>query len=398
MRIINRTVWVLSLVSLFADVASEMLYPVIPVYLRHIGFSVLLIGILEGVVNFTAGISKGYFGAWSDRKGLRLPFVRWGYLLGALSKPMMAFFTWPWWVFLVRSTDRLGKGVRTAARDALLSQQCEPQNRGRVFGFHRGMDTVGAALGPMLALVFLFCYPGSYTTLFYLAFLPGLLSVGLTFLIRENPQPVPEPKKNQFFSYFGYWEIATPAFRKAMPGFVLFALFNSADIFLLLLTRNTLEGQHYQLGSLLLNADTLTIGAYIFYNLVYALLSYPLGTLADKWGTRPVIIGGLLIYSLVYAGFSLQPKLEWIIALFFCYGIYAAATEGVIKAWISKQTDPTHRATAIGFYTSLESIGALAASIMAGILWTGWGASATFVVPAFAALLAAGWLLRYLNS
>ena len=398
MRIINRTVWILSLVSLFADVASEMLYPVIPVYLRHIGFSVLLIGILEGVVNFTAGISKGYFGAMSDRKGLRLPFVKWGYLLGALSKPLMAFFTWPWWVFLVRSTDRLGKGIRTAARDALLAQQCEPQNRGAVFGFHRSMDTVGAAMGPLLALVFLFCYPGSYTTLFYLAFLPGLLSVALTFLIKETQQPVAAMKKNQFFSYFGYWKLASPSIRKAMPGFILFALFNSADIFLLLLTRSSLEGKTWQVGQLTLNADTLTIGAYIFYNLIYALLSYPLGSMADKWGTRWVIIGGLIIYALVYAGFALQPEFPFIMALFFCYGIYAAATEGVIKAWVSNQADSKHRATAIGFYTSLESIGALAASIIAGILWTGAGAWATFAVPAMAAMVASIWLMRYLNS
>lgn len=398
MRIINRTIWILSLVSLIADVASEMLYPVIPLYLKEIGFSVLLIGVLEGFVNFTAGISKGYFGAWSDRKGLRLPFVRWGYFLSAVSKPLMAAFAWHWWVFLARSTDRLGKGVRTAARDALLAQETKPEFRGRVFGFHRSMDTFGAAIGPLLALAFLFLYPGAYSSLFYWAFLPGLLSVALTFFVKETQQPVSLEKKGNFLSYFGYWKQASPSFKKAMPGFLLFAFFNSADIFLLLITRQQLDGQELQVGSMLLTADTLTIGAYIFYNLVYALASYPLGALADRWGTNAVIIGGMLVYALVYAGFAMEPGLKEIMALFLLYGIYAAATEGVIKAWVSNRTDIRHRATAIGFYTSCESIAALAASIIAGVIWSNWGAAPTFAVPAIAAVIAASWLFYQLNS
>src|SRR2546421_4209104 len=151
MRFINRTVWILSLVSLFTDIASEMLYPVTPVYLKEIGFSVLLIGILEGVANFTSGLSKGYFGKLSDEKGLRLPFIKGGYFLSAISKPMMAAFTYPIWIFLARTLDRLGKGLRTAARDALLSQNATPQTKARVFGFHRAMDTLGAAIGPTIA-------------------------------------------------------------------------------------------------------------------------------------------------------------------------------------------------------------------------------------------------------
>ena len=156
MRIINRTVIILSVVSLFADIASEMLYPVVPVYLKEIGFSVLLIGVLEGIAEFTAGISKGYFGKLSDERGVRLPFIKLGYFLSNISKPMMAIFTFPIWIFFTRTTDRLGKGLRTAARDALLSQQATPKTKGRVFGFHRAMDTVGAAIGPIIALCFLF--------------------------------------------------------------------------------------------------------------------------------------------------------------------------------------------------------------------------------------------------
>src|SRR6476659_351234 len=189
MKVINRTVLILSLVSLFADIASEMLYPVIPVYLIEIGFSVLLIGILEGVANFTAGISKGYFGKLSDQKGLRIPFIKGGYFLSAISKPMMAAFTFPFWIFLARTVDRLGKGLRTAARDALLSQNASPETKARVFGFHRAMDTLGAAIGPTLALVFLIFYPHQYKNIFLIAFIPGIISVLLVFFLMEKKVP-----------------------------------------------------------------------------------------------------------------------------------------------------------------------------------------------------------------
>nr|HQV07026.1 MFS transporter [Chitinophagaceae bacterium] len=270
MRIITRTVLLLSVVSLFADIASEMLYPVIPVYLREIGFSVFLIGVLEGIVQFLAGISKGYFGQWSDAKGQRLPFVKWGYMLSAIAKPLLAVFVLPVWIFFVRSIDRLGKGVRTAARDALLSQEATPATKGRVFGFHRGMDTAGAAIGPILALLFLFFYPGQYTTLFYLAFIPGLLSVAAIFFIKEKKQPVAVIKKRHFFSFFSYWKIASPEFKKVAIGFLLFALFNSSDIFLLLITKETIGSDVIHIGNITFNSDELTIAAYIFYNLVYA--------------------------------------------------------------------------------------------------------------------------------
>src|SRR6476646_7963055 len=137
MKILTRTVWILSLVSLFTDVASEMLYPVMPMFLREIGFSMLLIGILEGVAEAIAGLSKSYFGKLSDLSGRRVPFVRLGYLLSALSKPMMAVFIYPLWIFSARTLDRLGKGIRTGARDALLSGEATPETKGRVFGFHR---------------------------------------------------------------------------------------------------------------------------------------------------------------------------------------------------------------------------------------------------------------------
>ncbi len=387
MRIITRTVFILSMVSLLADIASEMLYPVIPVYLKEIGFSIFLIGLLEGVVNFTAGISKGYFGKLSDEKGLRLPFVRLGYILSAVSKPLMAVFSYPAWIFFVRSADRLGKGVRTAARDALLSQEATPATKARVFGFHRGMDTAGAAIGPLAALLFLFFYPGHYKTLFYLAFIPGLLSILLIFLLREKKQPVSTLGRGNFFSYFRYWKAAPPGFRKVVPGLLLFALFNSSDIFLLLLTRASIGTATIRLFGLTLGADTITIAAYIVYNMVYALASYPFGALADKIGFRRVLLLGFALFAAVYAGFAFSPSVSIIFVLFSVYGIYAAATEGVIKAWITNLSGGKDTATAIGFYTSCESICALLASTIAGAVWASAGSSTTFFMTAAVAVL-----------
>ena len=158
-KILTRTILLVSFVSLFTDIASEMLYPIMPVYLKSIGFSVMLIGILEGVAEATAGLSKGYFGNLSDVRKQRVPFVRSGYVMSAISKPLMAIFTAPVWIFFVRTLDRFGKGVRTSARDAMLSDETTPEHKGKVFGFHRSLDTVGAAIGPIVALVFLWFYP-----------------------------------------------------------------------------------------------------------------------------------------------------------------------------------------------------------------------------------------------
>jgi hypothetical protein len=214
-----------------------MLYPVIPVYLKEIGFSIFLIGILEGVANFTSALCKGYFGKRSDEQGVRLPFIKSGYFLSALSKPMMAFFTLPLWIFFSRTVDRLGKGLRTAARDALLSQQATPETKARVFGFHRGMDTTGAAIGPVIALLYLQANPSGYKPLFLLAFIPGIVAVLLIFLLKEKKEPQSTLKKGGFFSFFSYWKIAGSRYKQVIAGLLFLALFNSSDIFLLLKAR-----------------------------------------------------------------------------------------------------------------------------------------------------------------
>ncbi len=290
----------LSLVSLFTDIASEMLYPVMPVFLRSIGFSFLLIGILEGFAEAIAGLSKSYFGKKSDTLGKRLPFVQFGYALSAISKPMMAVFIYPLWIFFARTIDRLGKGIRTGARDAMLSDECTKENKGKVFGFHRSMDTLGAVFGPAIALVYLFYHPEDYKTLFLIAFFPGVLAIFFTLLIREKkivPGVNIQKPGIYFFAFIYYWKTSPAEYKRLVAGLLLFALFNSSDVFLLLKMKES--------GL----TDVAVIGIYIFYNLIYALMAYPVGILADKLGLKKIFLAGLLIFAIVYTGFAFNNNL-----------------------------------------------------------------------------------------
>jgi len=366
---ITRVVWILSVVSLFTDVASEMLYPVMPIYLKSIGFSILIIGLLEGMAEATAGLSKGYFGKLSDATGKRLPFVQAGYILSAISKPITAFFTYPLWIFFVRTTDRFAKGIRTGARDAILSDEATPETKGAVFGFHRAMDTVGAAIGPSLALVYLYFHPKDYITLFYIAFIPGVIAIITTLFLKEKKKDfTPTHEKVNFFSFLNYWKQSPAAYRQLLIGLLLFTLVNSSDVFLLLKAKDA--------G---LN-DTHVIGIYIFYNLVYALFAFPVGTLADKIGLKKMFLIGLGLFSIVYLGFSVTTNLYVFLGLFFMYGLYASATEGVSKAWISNISDPGDTATAIGTYSALQSICTMLASSLAGVIWYTMGAKTLFIM------------------
>jgi MFS family permease len=368
LKYITRTIWAVSLISLFTDTASEMLYPVMPVYLKSIGFSVVLIGILEGLAEATAGLSKGYFGKLSDQTGRRVPFVQLGYALSALSKPMMALLAHPLWIFFSRTTDRLGKGIRTGARDALLSAEATPATKGRVFGFHRSMDTIGAVLGPAFALLWLYFHPQGIRTLFLLAFIPGMLAVAVSFLLKEKRSAPAARQPVRFFSFLQYWKSSPVIYKKVVAGLLLFALFNSSDIFLLLMAKEA--------GL----SDTEVIWIYIFYNLVYALSAWPMGILADKAGLKTMFVLGLAIFACVYFGMATKPGVYGTAALFFLYGLYAAATEGISKAWISNITDKKDTATAIGTYAGFQSICALLASFFAGLVWYRFGPEATFLV------------------
>ena len=370
MKYLTRTIWILSLVSLFNDVSSEMLYPVMPLFLQSIGFTSVLIGLLEGLAEATAGLSKGYFGRLSDSAGKRLPFVQLGYFLSAISKPMMAAFTFPVWIFAARTADRLGKGIRTGARDAILSDDTTPENKGKVFGFRQGMDSAGAAIGPALALLFLWYKPGQYRLMFVLAFLPAILGGILTLFIKEKKiehAPKTSFKLSQIFDYLP----ASPApYKKLIVALLLFALFNSSDLFLLM-----------KIKASGLN-DQEVIGCYILYNLVFALLSFPIGIAADRLGLKNTMIFGLVIFALVYAGFGFNTSLQGFIFLFVAYGVYAASSDGLAKALISNLVPKHETASAIGTYTGLSSIALLVASSVAGLLWKYVSPASVFLISA----------------
>ena len=375
MKYITRAVWILSLVSLFTDTASEMLYPVMPIYLKSIGFSIVLIGILEGIAEATAGLSKGYFGKLSDHSRRRVPFVQIGYALSAISKPVMGFFIYPLWIFFARTADRFGKGIRTGARDAILSDEATPQTKGKVFGFHRAMDTFGAVSGPALALLYLYVYPRDYRTLFFIAFIPGLAAVCASLYLKDKKQAViTEKKAIPFFSFLGYWKGSPLLYRKVVIGLLMFTLFNSSDVFLLLKAKES--------GL----SDTMVIGIYIFYNLVYALCALPMGIIADRVGLKKVFIIGLALFAAVYFGMSVNADVYVYFGLFFLYGMYGAATEGISKAWISNITDTKDTATAIGTYSGFQSVCTMLASSLAGLIWYQFGAAVIFIITGIAAL------------
>jgi MFS family permease len=263
----------------------------------------------------------------------------------------------PVWVFFCRTLDRLGKGVRTGARDAILSAEATPATKGRIFGFHRGMDTLGAAIGPFLALVYLNYFPHKYTDLFLIAFLPGVLAVALTFFLKEKNTPKEKPESVSLFDFVHYWRSAHPSYRATVTGLLFFTLINSSDVFLLLMVKEHGFSDQY------------VIGAYIFYNLVYALLSYPAGKLGDNIGLRKTFLIGIGLFIAAYALMAFATSFALVIAVFFIYGIYAAMTEGISKAWITNLCDAGDTATAVGTYTAFSSIATMVASAVAGVVW-----------------------------
>ncbi len=360
-----KQVVVLGLVSLFTDIASEMLYPVTPIFLTVVlGSSMAVVGIIEGLAEVTAGLLKGYFGRLSDKKKKRSIFVVLGYALSALSKPLPGIFPALSAVITSRVTDRVGKGMRTAPRDALLSSYAEG-NTGAVFGFHRGMDTLGAALGPVGALILLHFYPGDYTLIFLVAFVPSIIAVSFTLFIKDNPASFKNTTKR---NYAEFWQSAPSGYKTILLLITIFSLVNSSDVFLILKSKD------------ISSSASLAIWGYIFYNLVYASTSYPIGKYSDKIGKKKVYITGLYIFAGVYLGFALFPDIYFIWVLFALYGIYAASTEGVVKAWVSDLIPDEQRGSAIGLLTMFTSLSLMLGSFVAGFLWDQFGSMVPFLL------------------
>ncbi|MDQ3111580.1 MAG: MFS transporter [Bacteroidota bacterium] len=378
---LSKTVLLLSIVSLLNDVAGELLYPVLPLYMAGIGYGAIWIGMLEGCAEAIAGLTKGWFGEWSDKRGVRLPFIRFGYLLSALSKPLLAAFASAPWALLMRSSDRLGKGIRTGARDALLAEEAG-SHKGKVFGFHRSLDTLGAVIGPALALTWLaFHKEGEYKSLFYFALIPGLLCVLLLFLVKEKKSERKEFKVTTSpFSSFSYWKRAGSEYRKLVGAILAFTLFNSSDLFLLLLVKSIFKNGMtlYFDTPVAISSDMIVVGFYIFYNIIYAVASYPAGVLADRTGAKRMMIIGFICFALAYGGMAFtalgciseKASLGFVLACFVIYGFYAACTDGVSKAWVSALCKNEDKGLALGLFSGLQSFATLGASLAAGIIWT----------------------------
>jgi len=364
-------VWYLSLVSFLNDTASEMLYPILPIFITQVlGAPVFVLGIIEGVAEGTAAIFKALFGYYSDKLQKRKPFVVAGYGASAISKVIIALsYIWPV-VLLGRFVDRLGKGARTGARDAMLLDAATEKNRGYIFGFHRAMDTAGAVVGPTIALLLIYLFHNNIRFILYITAIPAFLSLLFFFYVKEPKKKVLTNKTKLVFSL----KNVTKEFKLFLLGIAIFSLGNSSDTFLILRAQN--------LGLSL----TLVIGAYIVYNIIYASMSVPAGKIADTLGPKRVFLVGLIIFALVYLGFAFNtlPLLVWI--LFAIYGFYIALTDGVSKSWVGAMIDKDHAGTAYGTVYTVTSIFTVIASVLGGILWSSFSPTTTFLLAVVCAI------------
>ncbi len=360
------TVIRLGLVSFFADLSSEMLYPITPIFLTAtLGASMLSVGLIEGVAESIASLLKTYAGSHSDRIRRRRPFIVAGYFLAAVAKPLVGFATtWPM-VLVARGLDRTGKGIRTAPRDALLSDSVPPDRQGEAFGWHRLMDTMGAAIGPLLAILFLNQRPEDLRSLYYWAVIPGLIAVWIATSVRETEPRSKSELKSQPLHW--RWGDMRRDFKTYLVAWTVFSLANSSDVFLILKAKET--------GASL----PTTILMYCFYNLVYALTSPYLGRLSDRMRRRTLLMLGLLVFGFVYLGFAVASSPWQLWSLFGIYGLYMASTDGVGKALVVDLVPAHLKGTAIGILGTVSGISTLVASVVAGFLWDRMGPAATFI-------------------
>jgi MFS family permease len=391
-----RNVWVLSATSLLNDISSEMLLNLLPFFLANIlGVRTAVIGLIEGVAETTASLLKILFGALSDKLQKRKPFAVSGYALSAFTKPLL-YFAGAWsWVLGVRVADRIGKGIRTAPRDALIADSIDKNQRGLAFGLHRASDTLGAFLGLGIAALLvwrsqaqsLLLTGPTFRLIVLVSIIPGILAVlvlafGVVEVIGTGKAADAELKRLSFRE-------VDPRFKYFLLVVVLFTLGNSSDAFILL------RGQERGLSILQVMGMSLT------FNAVYTLFASPLGALSDRIGRRKLILGGWIAYGLVYLGLAFSHTGWQVWALFALYGLYYAATEGTARALVADLVPESNRGTAYGLFNAAIGITALPASLIAGLLWQGagawpgFGASAPFFFGAAMALLA-GLLFFYL--
>ncbi len=387
---LTRNVFVLGIVSLFTDISSEMIVPVRILFLVGVlGTPLTLAGLIEGLAESTVSILKIFSGRMSDRVHSRKPLILFGYGLSNGIKPFLALATaWPQalgFIFL----DRVGKGVRGSPRDALLADSTDAQNRGKAFGFHRSMDTLGAAIGPLLTVGILALNGQDLRQVFAWTAVPGVLGVlVLIFFLREQRRERPVAPAKASAQPRVPWQQQVralgPRFWMFTAISTIFALGNSSDAFLFLRA----EGLEHALEAVPL--------VYFGYNIIYAVLATPLGVLSDRWGRAPVLIAGYLAFALVYAGWTVANQSWHVWALFAVYGIYAAATDGVSKALVADVIPKAQRGTAMGWFNGVTGFAALPANVLGGWLWSAFGPGATFGFGAWAGFVAAALMIAWL--
>src|SRR3982751_2530843 len=385
---LSRPVWLLGGVSFFTDMASEMVYPLLPLFLTQVlGAGAMSLGVIEGAAeaaNSALKIVSGWLAdRWRSQKKLVLP----GYGIASAVRPLIGFATaWPP-VLAIRFADRLGKGIRGAPRDAMLADFAPANARGRVFGFHRAMDHAGAVTGPLLATAFLYFYPGNYRTLFFLTVIPGIIVILFILRVPERVQTVVRPwsdgdlipVENRPASEAQLWRLGR-RFYLAMGVILLFSLGNASDAFLLL-----------RMSDLGVKAVWIPL-LWSALHVVKVFSSLVGGALSDKFGRRGLIALGWLWYALVYAGFGFVDSKAAVIAIFLSYGLYFGLTEGNEKAWVADMAPVRARGTAFGVYNAALGVGTLAASLIFGAIWTRISPHAAFLTGAGLALVASGLL------
>ncbi len=389
-RIVTGNVLWLSVVSLLNDAASEMIFPLLPAFLVGVlGAGPAFLGLVEGVAETTSSLVKLAGGWLSDRSHRRKGLVVGGYGVAVLVRPLIALATAPWHVLAIRFTDRVGKGLRTAPRDALLSESVDPDVRGRAFGVHRAADHTGAFLGPLLASGILLLAPGRLRLVFALTVIPGLLTLlAVAVKVKERPArradaPAdvpgpPDPTEANFAA------AVPPTLRRFLLVVVVFTLGNASDAFLLL-----------RAGDL---GVALALIPLLWTVLHVSKTGWSLvgGTLADRVGPRTTILAGWLVYAATYAGFALASRTWHAWALFVLYGLYYGLSEAPEKTLVSALAAPDRRATGFGAYHAAVGIAALPASLVFGLVWQRWGAGAAFFLGAGLGLLATVLLLAVL--
>lgn len=376
------TVWALGWVSLLTDISTEMVYPLLPVFLTvTLGASVAFVGLVEGMAESTASLVKVWSGWRSDRARRRRPLMIAGYGLSAMTRPVIALATAGWHVLGSRFIDRIGKGIRTAPRDALLAASVPQEERGRAFGLQRTMDHAGAVIGPLIAWAMLQWFVNDYRLVFWLAVIPmiGAMCV-LTLGTKEAPPP-PSATSGEKDAF-----VPTVRFRNYLGGVLIFTLGNSSDAFLLLRARDC----GIQVSQLPL--------LWMALHLIKSASSYPGGILSDRLGRKHLILSGWGLYALVYLGFGSASESWHIWALFPAYGLFYGMTESVEKAWVADFFPDLQRGRAFGLFNAVTGIGALPASLLMGWIWMKFSPAAAFQCGAALALLAALWLWFRVSS